>query len=108
MPVPRRYFAPGQLQFITSGVYRRLKLFDSQCLRFMFVEGLREYRQEKGLLLIGWVAGADIWLLMSARFAAANRDCAPAVDPDRFASRNRRHQKPDVCASPPKAGVHAT
>jgi putative transposase len=55
MPVARRYFAPGQLQFITSSVYRCLKLFDSQRLRLMFVELLREYRQEKGFLLIGWV-----------------------------------------------------
>ena len=55
MPVARRYFAPGQLQFITSSVYRRLKLFDSQRLRLMFVELLREYRQENGFLLIGWV-----------------------------------------------------
>jgi hypothetical protein len=53
MPVARRYFAPGQLQFITSSVYRRLRLFDSQRLRLIFVEVLREYRQEKGFLLIG-------------------------------------------------------
>ena len=55
MAVSRRYFAPGQLQFITSSVYRRLKLFDSYRLRLMFVEVLREYRQELGFLLIGWV-----------------------------------------------------
>ena len=29
MPVSRRYLAPGQFQFITPSVYRRLKLFDS-------------------------------------------------------------------------------
>jgi REP element-mobilizing transposase RayT len=56
MPVARRYSAPGQLQFITSSVYRRLKLLDSHRLRLMFVEVLREYRQEKGFLLIGWVS----------------------------------------------------
>ena len=48
MSVSRRYFAPDQLQFITSSVYRRLKLFDSYCLHLMFVEVLREYRQERG------------------------------------------------------------
>jgi hypothetical protein len=42
MPVSRRYFAPGQLQFITSSVYRRLKLFDSQRLRRDFGEVLRQ------------------------------------------------------------------
>jgi hypothetical protein len=55
MSVSRRYFAPGQLQFITSSVYRRLKLFDSDRLRLMFVEVLREYRQQAGFLLVGWV-----------------------------------------------------
>jgi REP element-mobilizing transposase RayT len=32
-----------------------LKLFDSDRLRLIFVEVLREYRQEAGFLLIGWV-----------------------------------------------------
>ena len=55
MSVSRRYFAPSHLQFITSSVFGRLKLFDSYRLRLMFVEVLREYRQELGFLLIGWV-----------------------------------------------------
>jgi hypothetical protein len=53
VPVSRRYFAPGQFEFITSGVYRRLKVFDSYRLHLMFVGVLREYGQEKGSLLIG-------------------------------------------------------
>ena len=32
MPIYGRHFEPGQLQFITTSTYRRLKLFDS--LRF--------------------------------------------------------------------------
>ena len=55
MSVSRRYFAPGQLQFITSSVYRRRKLCDSPRLRGVFVEVLRQLRQETGFLLIGWV-----------------------------------------------------
>ena len=55
MPVSRRHFSPGQLQFITSSVYRRMKLFDSHRLRADFVEVLRQLRQETGFLLIGWV-----------------------------------------------------
>ena len=55
MPVSRRYFAPGQLQFITSSVYRRRKLFDSSRLRGVFAEVLRQLREETGFLLIGWV-----------------------------------------------------
>jgi len=51
----QRYFAPGQLQFITSSVYRRRKLFDSPRLRGVFVDVLRQLRRERGFLLIGWV-----------------------------------------------------
>ena len=55
MSVSRRYFAPGQLQFIASSVYRRLEVFDSPRLRGVFVDVLRQLRQEKGFLLIGRV-----------------------------------------------------
>jgi REP element-mobilizing transposase RayT len=46
---------PGQLKFITSSSYRRLKLFSSPRFRWVFVELLRQLRQETGSLLIGWV-----------------------------------------------------
>jgi len=55
MPIYGRHFEPGQLQFITTSTYRRLKLFDSLRFRWTFVELLRELRQETGCLLIGWV-----------------------------------------------------
>jgi REP element-mobilizing transposase RayT len=55
VPVSQRYFAPGQLQFITSSVYCRMKLFDNPRLRGEFVEVLRQLRQEAGFLLMGWV-----------------------------------------------------
>ena len=55
MPFYGRHFEPGELQFITTSTYRRLKLFDSDRFRRTFVEVLREVRQETGFLLIGWV-----------------------------------------------------
>jgi putative transposase len=55
MPVSRRHFAPGQLQFITSSPYRRTKLFESHRFRSDFVAALRELREETGFLLIGWL-----------------------------------------------------
>ena len=55
MPIYGRHFEPGQLQFITTSTYRRLKLFNSQRFRWVFVEVLRQLRQETGSLLIGWV-----------------------------------------------------
>jgi hypothetical protein len=51
MGFSRRYFAPGQLQFVTSSTYRRAKLFDSHRFRCDLVETLRQLRQEKGSLL---------------------------------------------------------
>jgi hypothetical protein len=38
VPVSQRCFAPGQLQFITSSVYCRMKLFDSPRLRGEFID----------------------------------------------------------------------
>jgi hypothetical protein len=38
MPVSQRYFAPGQLQFITSSVHCRMKVFDGLRLRGEFAE----------------------------------------------------------------------
>ncbi len=55
LPVSRRHFAPGQLQFITSSTYRRTKLFDSDCFHYDFIEVLRQFRRETCFLLIGWV-----------------------------------------------------
>ena len=55
MPVSSRHFAPGQLHFITSGTYRRTKLFDSHRFRCDFIEVLRLFRREAGFLLVGWV-----------------------------------------------------
>jgi putative transposase len=55
MPIYGRHFEPGQLQFITTSTYRRLKLFGSPRFRCVFVEALRQLRQETGSLLIGWV-----------------------------------------------------
>jgi REP element-mobilizing transposase RayT len=55
MPVSRRRFSPGQLHFITSSTYRRTKLFDSHRFRCDFAEVLRQFSQERSLLLVGWV-----------------------------------------------------
>jgi hypothetical protein len=38
VPASQRYFAPGQLQFITSSVYCRVKLFDGPRPRGEFAE----------------------------------------------------------------------
>jgi REP element-mobilizing transposase RayT len=103
MPVARRHFAPGQLQFITSSVYRRLKLFDSQRLRFMFVELLREYRQEKGFLLIGWVLMPEHFHFLIRPQAAENTSALLQELKER--TRNGLHLvcKPPACLVPQNA-----
>ncbi len=55
VPVYRRHFHPGQLQFITTGSYSRAKLFESDRFRQDFVEVLQQLRQQMGFRLIGWV-----------------------------------------------------
>jgi len=55
MPVYGRHSEPGELQFITTSTYRRLKLFASDRFRYTLVEVLREVRRETGFPLIGWV-----------------------------------------------------
>src|SRR5207245_9472017 len=59
-----RYFASGQLQFITASTYRRAPLFLS--LRFcrIFVAALEEVRREFGFQLLGWVLMPDNFNLL--------------------------------------------
>jgi REP element-mobilizing transposase RayT len=55
MPFHGRQFSPGHLQFITTGTYRRARLFTCPRFCWTFVETLRQVRQETGSLLLGWV-----------------------------------------------------
>jgi hypothetical protein len=38
MPSPKRHFAPGDLQFLTSSTYPRAKLFESDRFRLLAAE----------------------------------------------------------------------
>ena len=64
MPVCGRHFARGELQFITTSTYRRARLFTCQRFRSIFVEVLRQLRQETGFLLSGWVLMPDHFHLL--------------------------------------------
>jgi putative transposase len=50
-----RYFAPGQLQFITASTYRRVPLFTRPRFCREFVKVLEEVRGEFHFRLLGWV-----------------------------------------------------
>jgi putative transposase len=50
-----RYYDPGQLQFITSSVYRRTPVFKSPRFCREFVRILDALRSEFGFGIIGWV-----------------------------------------------------
>jgi REP element-mobilizing transposase RayT len=52
------------LQFITTSTYRRSRLFTCQRFCGIFVETLRQLRQETGFLLIGWVLMPDHFHLL--------------------------------------------
>ena len=64
MPLYKRIYSPGQLQFITTSTYRRAPLFLSACLCRCFVQRLEEVRQELKFLLIGWVLMPDHFHLL--------------------------------------------
>ena len=64
MPLHKRHYNPGQLQFITASTYRRAPLFLSECFRGGFVETLAQVRQEMTFLLIGWVLMPDHFHLL--------------------------------------------
>jgi len=48
-------YIPGELQFITSSIYRRTPLFRSRRFCRCFVDALADVRKATGFLLIGWV-----------------------------------------------------
>ena len=54
-PLYHRHYTPGQSQFITTGVYRRVQLSRSDQLARHFVDVLRELHAEMKFVLIGWV-----------------------------------------------------
>ena len=64
MPIYGRHFERGQLQFITTSTYRRSRLFTCQRFRWIFVDVLRQLRQETGFLLNGWVLMPDHFHLL--------------------------------------------
>jgi REP element-mobilizing transposase RayT len=55
MPIYRRTYSPGELQFIASSTYRRTPVFFSPRFRRYFVQRLEEVREKMHCLLIGWV-----------------------------------------------------
>ena len=72
MPFYKRWYSPGQLQFITSSTYRRAPLFHSERFCCCFVQRLEEVRQKFNFLLIGWVLMPEHFhLLLQPQPAAA-------------------------------------
>ena len=64
MPLYKRSYSPGQLQFITTSTYRRARLFLSERFCRCFVRRLERLRQEMKFLLIGWVLMPDHFHLL--------------------------------------------
>jgi len=64
MPLYKRAYMPGQLQFITASTYRRAPLFFSKRFCRCFVQRLEEVREELKFLLIGWVLMPDHFHLL--------------------------------------------
>jgi putative transposase len=91
MPIYGRHFEPGQLQFITTRTYRRNRLFTCQRFCWIFVETLRQLRQEIRFLLIGWV-------LMPEHFHLLIRP-QPAEDTVRFMQEVKKRSAQQIIAA---------
>src|SRR5690348_18367876 len=120
MPMVRRRlpYIPGELQFITSSIYRRTPLFRSERCCRCFVDALADVRKSTGFLLIGWVlmpehfhlllkpASADATSRITQRLKSraatrfSDRHGQGGMKKQRpLASRERRPHKASVCAS---------
>lgn len=64
MPLYRRIYTPGQMQFITASTYRRTPLFLSGRFCRCFVQRLEEVRREEHFRLAGWVLMPDHFHLL--------------------------------------------
>ena len=64
MPFYKRFYSPGELQFITTSTYRRAPLFLSERFCRCFVRTLERLWQEMKFLLIGWVLMPDHFHLL--------------------------------------------
>jgi putative transposase len=71
MPIYGRHFQPGQLQFITTSTYRRVRVFSILGFPDLFVEALRETRSKFSLLLVGWVLMPEHFHLLFQPWPAA-------------------------------------
>lgn len=60
----RRYFAPGQWQFITASACRRVPLFVSPRFGGEFVKVLDSLRAEFSFRLLGWILMPDHFHLL--------------------------------------------
>jgi REP element-mobilizing transposase RayT len=54
VPFYKLFYSPAQLQFITTGAYRRAAVFLSECFCRCFIPRLAKARQELSFLLLGW------------------------------------------------------
>ena len=55
MSYPSRYYAENDLHFLTTSVYRRTQIFNSERFKREFVATLAELRAELGFRLLGYV-----------------------------------------------------
>ena len=105
MPIYGRHFERGQLQFITTSTYRRSRLFTCQRFCWIFVDVLRQLRQETGFLLIGWVLMPDHFHLLirpepaeaTVRFMQELKKRIGAADYRRPDPKSRQPPMPHLC-----------
>ena len=55
MSYPPRYYGENDLHYLTTSVYRRTQIFNSEHFKREFVATLAELRAEPGFRLLGYV-----------------------------------------------------
>src|SRR5690242_21899207 len=99
MPMVRRRlpYIPGELQFITSSIYRRTPVLNSERCCRCFVDALADVRKSTGFLLIGWVLMPEHFhLLLKPESAEATSRIMQRLKSraaTRFSDRNGRSEE---------------
>ena len=81
-------YIPGELRFITSSVYRRTPVFNSERCCRCFVDALADVRKATGFLLVGWVLMPEHFHLLVWPSEAANPSLVPVIPRSSKATRN--------------------
>ena len=72
MPKLQHYYGLNHLHYVTKSIYRRARLYDSECFRNQWVVSLGDLRRELGFRIIGYVLMPEHFHMLIWPTAQAN------------------------------------